>query len=36
MRIDVDKPAAAKPYGIPPDNPARRDPKLFGHWAPEV
>ncbi|HEV3121816.1 MAG TPA: PQQ-dependent sugar dehydrogenase [Isosphaeraceae bacterium] len=36
LRIDVDKPAAAKPYGIPPDNPARRDPKQFGHWAPEV
>ena len=35
MRIDVDHPANGKPYGIPKDNPARRDRK-FSHWAPEV
>jgi quinoprotein glucose dehydrogenase len=36
LRIDVDHPSDGKPYGIPPDNPARRDKKQFGHWAPEV
>lgn len=35
LRIDVDHPADGKAYGIPSDNPARRDPK-FSHWAPEV
>ncbi len=35
LRIDVDHPSDGKPYGIPADNPARRDPK-FAHWAPEV
>ena len=35
LRIDVDHPANGKPYGIPADNPARRDPK-YKHWAPEV
>lgn len=35
LRIDVDHPANGKPYGIPTDNPVRRDPK-FKHWAPEV
>ena len=36
LRIDVDHPSDGKPYGIPADNPARRDPSRFGHWAPEV
>lgn len=35
LRIDVDNPSGGKAYGIPSDNPARRDPK-FAHWAPEV
>jgi len=35
LRIDVDRPAAGKPYGIPPDNPARRS-RAHAHWAPEV
>ncbi len=35
LRIDVDHPEGGKPYGIPADNPARRDPK-FQQWAPEV
>jgi len=35
LRVDVDHPADGKAYGIPADNPARRDPK-FKHWAPEV
>ncbi|RUL89150.1 PQQ-dependent sugar dehydrogenase [Tautonia sociabilis] len=35
LRIDVDHPEGGKPYGIPADNPAKRDPK-FSHWAPEV
>jgi glucose/arabinose dehydrogenase len=35
LRIDVDHPSGGKPYGIPADNPARRDPK-FKSWAPEV
>jgi glucose/arabinose dehydrogenase len=35
LRIDVDRPTAGKPYGIPKDNPARRLRK-FAHWAPEV
>jgi glucose/arabinose dehydrogenase len=35
LRIDVDHPSGGKAYGIPADNPARRDPK-FAHWAPEV
>ena len=35
LRIDVDHPSDGKPYGIPADNPARRDAK-FSHWAPEV
>jgi quinoprotein glucose dehydrogenase len=35
LRIDVDHPAAGKPYGIPADNPAFRSP-AFKHWAPEV
>lgn len=36
LRIDVDRPEAGKPYGIPPDNPRRRDPQRFAVWAPEV
>ena len=36
LRIDVDHPAAGKPYGIPKDNPKLRDPRRFGAWAPEV
>ena len=36
LRIDVDHPEAGKPYGIPDDNPALRDEKLYGDWAPEV
>jgi glucose/arabinose dehydrogenase len=35
LRIDVDHPQGGRPYGIPADNPARRDRK-FAHWAPEV
>jgi glucose/arabinose dehydrogenase len=35
LRINVDHPEGGKPYGIPADNPARRDAK-FAHWAPEV
>jgi quinoprotein glucose dehydrogenase len=35
LRIDVDHPADGKPYGIPKDNPQRRD-RRFRHWAPEV
>lgn len=35
LRIDVDHPSGGKPYGIPADNPAKRD-KKFSHWAPEV
>lgn len=35
LRIDVDHPSGGKAYGIPADNPARRDPK-FAKWAPEV
>ena len=29
------EPGTAQAYGIPADNPARRD-KAFAHWAPEV
>ena len=36
LRIDVDRPSAGKPYGIPRDNPRLRDPKQFKTWAPEV
>jgi len=36
LRIDVDHPSADKPYGIPADNPARRDAEKFKDWAPEV
>jgi glucose/arabinose dehydrogenase len=35
LRIDVDHPGEGKPYGIPADNPARREKKYSG-WAPEV
>jgi glucose/arabinose dehydrogenase len=35
LRIDADHPSGGKNYGIPADNPARRD-KKFAHWAPEV
>ncbi len=35
LRIDVDHPAGGRPYGIPADNPARRNPR-FKNWAPEV
>jgi glucose/arabinose dehydrogenase len=35
LRIDVDHPDAGKLYGIPADNPARRERKYSG-WAPEV
>ena len=35
LRIDVDHPADGERYGIPADNPARRNPR-FRHWAPEV
>ncbi len=35
LRIDVDHPSDGRAYGIPTDNPARRDRK-FAHWAPEV
>jgi glucose/arabinose dehydrogenase len=36
LRIDIDKPAEGKAYGIPSDNPALRDKPLFAGWAPEV
>ena len=36
LRVDVDHPAEGKAYGIPADNPARRDPTRFKGWAPEV
>ncbi|MDX2035527.1 MAG: PQQ-dependent sugar dehydrogenase [Isosphaeraceae bacterium] len=36
LRIDVDSVDGDKPYTIPKDNPKLRDPKRFGHWAPEV
>jgi len=36
LRIDVDKPADGKAYGIPADNPALRDKTKFAGWAPEV
>jgi glucose/arabinose dehydrogenase len=36
LRIDVDRPAAGRPYGIPGDNPRLRDPATFAGWAPEV
>ncbi|MGP0062167.1 MAG: PQQ-dependent sugar dehydrogenase, partial [Isosphaeraceae bacterium] len=36
LRIDVDHPESGKPYGIPKDNPSRRDPKKYARWAPEV
>lgn len=36
LRIDVDHPEGGKGYGIPKDNPRRRDPKRFAAWAPEV
>ncbi len=36
LRVDPDHPADGKAYGIPNDNPARRDPDRFGKWAPEV
>ena len=35
LRIDVDHPGDGKPYGIPADNPARREGK-YSRWAPEV
>jgi glucose/arabinose dehydrogenase len=35
LRIDVDHLEGGKPYGIPRDNPAKRDLK-FADWAPEV
>ncbi len=35
LRIDVDHPENDKAYGIPADNPAKRDPKRFADWAPE-
>jgi glucose/arabinose dehydrogenase len=35
LRIDVDHPSDGKAYGIPADNPARRNPRCQ-HWAPEV
>ncbi|WP_337173824.1 PQQ-dependent sugar dehydrogenase [Paludisphaera sp.] len=35
LRIDVDKPADGKAYGIPADNPAARS-EAHKHWAPEV
>ncbi len=35
LRIDVDHPAAGKPYGIPADNPKLRS-RAFARWAPEV
>lgn len=35
LRVDVDHPENGKTYGIPRDNPSKRDPK-FQHWAPEV
>jgi glucose/arabinose dehydrogenase len=35
LRIDVDHPSPGQAYGIPSDNPARRN-KRFAHWAPEV
>jgi glucose/arabinose dehydrogenase len=36
LRIDVDHPESGKPYGIPKDNPYKRDSRKFSHWAPEV
>jgi len=36
LRIDVDHPEDGKAYGIPSDNPARRDTAKFAGWAPEV
>jgi len=36
LRVDVDRPADGKAYGIPADNPALRDPTRFKGWAPEV
>jgi glucose/arabinose dehydrogenase len=36
LRIDVDHPEGDKAYGIPSDNPARRDTTRFKDWAPEV
>ena len=36
LRIDVDHPSDDKRYGIPADNPAKRDPDAFKNWAPEV
>jgi glucose/arabinose dehydrogenase len=36
LRIDVDHPESGKPYGIPKDNPYKRDARKFSHWAPEV
>jgi glucose/arabinose dehydrogenase len=35
LRVDVDRPADGKGYGIPSDNPKLRDSK-FAEWAPEV
>ncbi len=35
LRIDVDETEGDKAYGIPEDNPARRE-KKYAHWAPEV
>jgi glucose/arabinose dehydrogenase len=35
LRIDIDHPADGKSYGIPSDNPSKRDAK-FADWAPEV
>lgn len=36
LRIDVDHPSDGKAYGIPADNPRRRDAQRFAQWAPEV
>ena len=36
LRIDVDHPSDGKAYGIPTDNPAKRDASRFVGWAPEV
>jgi glucose/arabinose dehydrogenase len=35
LRIDIDHPSQGKAYGIPSDNPAKRN-RRFAHWAPEV